>query len=404
LEDVEETEYEVEKILDHQELDGEIQYLVKWKDWTSDNNTWEPKENLVGSELIIAKYEKGVESVGRKDKKDQDYDLSKNSKMKSNQDNEEDENIDDEYEVEKIIDKRIVGKELQYLVKWKGWEDEDDRTWEPEANLSGSEKLIKKYEESKTNAIKHKSSEKKEKKPTQKKQTAIRKSSPDDGVVLCVSCNRIFLSVDALRKHEKEEHNKALVTPKIKKPSHDELSDHLEQNSLKRKRNSNADQTFQKSAPESNGSKTNSSNNSPLSSTIKSGPHSKKQKGTPFFDETLSNDEFSSPPSSPVRSPKWSPDKVGDWKRASIKKHVDLTDSSDDDAAAVPQEQHSKTFDDLFSESKKINANTSDIVFNKDSDDSDNEKGHVDIDELMGGSDDDKSKNGDPDRWDLENI
>jgi len=403
VEEMEETEYEVEKIVDHQELDGEIQYLVKWKNWSSDDNTWEPKENLVGSELIIAKYEKEVEAVKKIDNKDQDYDSSLNSKMKSDQNNEKDGNTDNEYEVEKIIDKRIVGGEVQYLVKWKGWEDEDDRTWEPEGNLSGSEKLIKKFEESKSNANKQKSSENKEKK-TPKKQTAIRKSSPDDGVVLCVSCNRIFLSVDALRKHEKEEHNKAPVTPRIRKPSHDELSDHLEENSLKRKRNSIPDQTFHKSAQESNGSKTNSSNSSPLSSTIKTGPHSKKQKRTPFSDETLSNDEFSSPPSSPVRSPKWSPDKVGDWKRASKKKLVDLTDSSDDDDA-VPPEQHSKTFDDLFSESKKINANTSDIVFNKDSDDeSDDEKGHVDIDELMGGSDDDKSKNGDPVRWDLENI
>merc|ERR1712187_1028957 len=55
---------------------------------------------------------------------------------------------DSEYEVEKVLNKRMVGGITEYLVKWKGWENEEDRTWEPEENLKGSEKLIKKYEAS----------------------------------------------------------------------------------------------------------------------------------------------------------------------------------------------------------------------------------------------------------------
>merc|ERR1712013_249078 len=57
-----------------------------------------------------------------------------------------------EYEVERIVDTRVVDGVTEYLVKWEGWENEEDQTWEPKENLVGSEKLIKKYEmaESKT--------------------------------------------------------------------------------------------------------------------------------------------------------------------------------------------------------------------------------------------------------------
>ena len=39
-------EFEVEEILDQQDIDGESHYLVKWKGYNSEGNTWEPEENL----------------------------------------------------------------------------------------------------------------------------------------------------------------------------------------------------------------------------------------------------------------------------------------------------------------------------------------------------------------------
>ena len=42
---------------------------------------------------------------------------------------------DEEYEVEKIIEKRIKKGKVEYYVKWKGWDDEGDNTWEPVDNL-----------------------------------------------------------------------------------------------------------------------------------------------------------------------------------------------------------------------------------------------------------------------------
>jgi len=52
---------------------------------------------------------------------------------------------DEEYEVETIINKRIRRGKVEYQVKWKGWDNPDDNTWEPVANLECPE-LISEYE------------------------------------------------------------------------------------------------------------------------------------------------------------------------------------------------------------------------------------------------------------------
>jgi len=51
----------------------------------------------------------------------------------------------EEYEVETIVSKRLRKGKAEYLVKWKGWEDPDDNTWEPIGNLECHE-LIEEYE------------------------------------------------------------------------------------------------------------------------------------------------------------------------------------------------------------------------------------------------------------------
>eukprot|EP00088_Acartia_fossae_P003204 TRINITY_DN11327_c0_g1_i2.p1 TRINITY_DN11327_c0_g1~~TRINITY_DN11327_c0_g1_i2.p1 ORF type:complete len:172 (+),score=63.86 TRINITY_DN11327_c0_g1_i2:83-598(+) len=63
---------------------------------------------------------------------------------------------DEEYEVEKVLDKRVKkGNQVEYLVKWRNYDDPDDNTWEPADNLKEAKDAIDRYEkdlESKNNS------------------------------------------------------------------------------------------------------------------------------------------------------------------------------------------------------------------------------------------------------------
>ena len=59
----------------------------------------------------------------------------------------------EEYEVEAILDKRIIRKNIQYLVKWTGY-PLHDATWEPVQNLSNVPKIIKEFELMRTSNLK----------------------------------------------------------------------------------------------------------------------------------------------------------------------------------------------------------------------------------------------------------
>ena len=52
--DPEEEEYEVENILDSEERDGEVKYLVKWKGFADEANSWEKRKDI-STELCIHK-------------------------------------------------------------------------------------------------------------------------------------------------------------------------------------------------------------------------------------------------------------------------------------------------------------------------------------------------------------
>jgi Chromo (CHRromatin Organisation MOdifier) domain len=58
---------------------------------------------------------------------------------------------DEEYEVEYVVDSRLKRGKLEYLVHWKGYGDED-RTWEPEANLENCRDLVQDYHKRKPSA------------------------------------------------------------------------------------------------------------------------------------------------------------------------------------------------------------------------------------------------------------
>lgn len=47
----------------------------------------------------------------------------------------DDEEAEDEYAVDKILDHKVTRGVVQYKVKWLGYEDDADCTWEPASNL-----------------------------------------------------------------------------------------------------------------------------------------------------------------------------------------------------------------------------------------------------------------------------
>ena len=49
-------EYEVESIRAHKGNGTRRQYLVKWRNYDSSNNTWEPEDNLDNTEEILKEY------------------------------------------------------------------------------------------------------------------------------------------------------------------------------------------------------------------------------------------------------------------------------------------------------------------------------------------------------------
>jgi len=55
-------EYQVENILEKQMISGKAHYLVKWKEYNTSENMWEPKENLLNCARTLQQFERGAQS------------------------------------------------------------------------------------------------------------------------------------------------------------------------------------------------------------------------------------------------------------------------------------------------------------------------------------------------------
>ena len=66
-----EEEQKVEKILNKQQIKGKDKYLVRWKGFTAESNTWEGRENLKNTKEAIKEFEKeyqrDIENVARQE-------------------------------------------------------------------------------------------------------------------------------------------------------------------------------------------------------------------------------------------------------------------------------------------------------------------------------------------------
>jgi len=148
----EEEEFTVEKIVDKRTRGGRVEYFLKWKGYSNDDNTWEPVENLDCPDLI-AEYEEQRKNKKNERKKDDD---KRKADGKNDKDNEKKKKkVDDEprlrgfernLEAEKIIGATDASGELMFLVKWKDSE-EADLVPSKLANIKCPQVVIKFYEE-----------------------------------------------------------------------------------------------------------------------------------------------------------------------------------------------------------------------------------------------------------------
>jgi len=66
-------EWEVEKILNKKKIRGVEKYLIQWKGFTAEGDTWERRENLKNAEELIEEFEQGEVVVRQQVGEDEEY-------------------------------------------------------------------------------------------------------------------------------------------------------------------------------------------------------------------------------------------------------------------------------------------------------------------------------------------
>jgi len=140
---VAEEEFSVEKVLDKRiGKSGKVEYLLKWRGFGDDDNTWEPKENLDCPELIEA-----FDSARNKNpKKPEKRKIGGGEPKAKRKEGERPRGFDRNLDPERIIGATDSSGELMFLIKWKG-SDEADLVPAREANVKCPQTVIKFYEE-----------------------------------------------------------------------------------------------------------------------------------------------------------------------------------------------------------------------------------------------------------------
>lgn len=143
-----EDEYIVEKIIDKRILpNGKVEYYLKWKDWPSETNTWEPEEHLTNCIDLIHQFER-ERKQGRPAKRTK---ISKKENLPQTT-----LSVPQTYVLPRIngferglIPERIVGATdsggLTFLMKWKGL-DTLELVRSPIARLHCPQLVIQFYE------------------------------------------------------------------------------------------------------------------------------------------------------------------------------------------------------------------------------------------------------------------
>lgn len=136
------TTYEVEDIMGHKLVRKRLLFLVRWKGYEASDDTWESEAALNCAE-IIERYRSEHPDAVQPVSIPKAIKLPKAEKATKRRASNAVDNT--EYEVEQIVGHRIERKKNLFLIRWKGFEPEQD-TWEPEATLACPD-LLKEYME-----------------------------------------------------------------------------------------------------------------------------------------------------------------------------------------------------------------------------------------------------------------
>lgn len=147
----EEEEYVVEKVLDRRVHKGRVEFLLKWKGFSDEDNTWEPQDNLDCPDLIaeyMQKHHKEKEEKKKEKRKSaaESGDGEERASKRKKDEGEKARGFGRGLQPERIIGATDSSGELMFLMKWKN-SDEADLVPAKEANVKCPQVVISFYEE-----------------------------------------------------------------------------------------------------------------------------------------------------------------------------------------------------------------------------------------------------------------